>query len=188
MLVARRHRNSERSVAWQKPLLVMAVGVAMCVAVAPSPSVKRLAIVSPPSVLLLAWLLDQGRKRSSIAKIALGGAAITLAIVMSIRIQIKMARMLGCSVGPDRIPRPCSLRGMSLVYGVHSPGPVFCRPVTAVLRLPHAEPSTNRGVSCFGIYSAATGDRTDRCTSKPSRATYSHTSVERFLTCNRFPR
>ena len=89
MLVARRQRNNEQSVPWRKLFLVMAVGVAMFVAVAPSPSVKRLATVSPPSLVLLVWLLDQGGKISRVVKIGLGGAAITLAIVMSIHIQIK---------------------------------------------------------------------------------------------------
>jgi hypothetical protein len=67
----------------------MWVGIAMFLAVAPSPSVKRLATVSPPGLVLLAWLLDQPGKIASVVKVALGGAAIALAIGVSVRIQIK---------------------------------------------------------------------------------------------------
>jgi len=61
-------------------LLLAATGFAMFLAIAPSPSVKRLSTVSPPAMILLAWLLDRPGKTARRLKTALGVLAVATAI------------------------------------------------------------------------------------------------------------
>ena len=53
----RRRRKSEPSVHWDQPLLVALTGLGMFLAIADSPSMKRLCTVGAPAMILLAWLL-----------------------------------------------------------------------------------------------------------------------------------
>ena len=47
---------------WRKLLLIAIAGIAMFLAIAAAPSIKRLSTVSPPTLILLAWLLHQPGK------------------------------------------------------------------------------------------------------------------------------
>jgi len=73
----------------RKLLLVVVLGIAMFVAIAPSPSVKRLATVSPPGMIVLAWLLDRPGKIATYVKLGLSAVALVLAIAIPVRVQTK---------------------------------------------------------------------------------------------------
>lgn len=125
IIITRRQWNDDRNGHWQRLLLVMWVGIAMFLAVAPSPSVKRLATVSPPSLVLLAWLLDQPGKITSVAKIALGGAAIALAIGVCVRIQIRWHACLDLPSGRTAFLDPALYEEYRWLVGATRPGQYF---------------------------------------------------------------
>jgi hypothetical protein len=78
-----RRRWSERL------LLVVLIGIAMLVAVAPALSIKRLSSVSPPAMILLAWLLSRPGKRLGAAAGTLAAVSLAMALAMVVRTQAR---------------------------------------------------------------------------------------------------
>ena len=125
MVIARREWNGDQEKQWRRLFLVMTVGIAMLLAVAPSPSVKRLATVSPPALVLLAWLLDRPGKIASVVKLALAGAAIALAIGVSVRIQTKWHACLDLPSGRTAFLDPPLYEEYRWLVGATRPGQYF---------------------------------------------------------------
>lgn len=89
LAVGRRRTDGAAAESSGRLLLVAMAGIAMFLAIASSPSLKRLATVSPPAMILLAWLLDQPGRVVHGLKVVLAGAALTLAIAMPLHIQAR---------------------------------------------------------------------------------------------------
>jgi hypothetical protein len=81
------------------PLLVAITGMAMFLTIASAPSLKRLAVVSPPAMILLAWLLNQPRKAIVGLKISLASAAAALAIAVPVHLQMRSPFYLNLPAG-----------------------------------------------------------------------------------------
>jgi hypothetical protein len=84
---------------WDRPLLVALTGLALFLTVAPSPGVKRLSLVSPPAMVLLAWLLNRPGRIASRLKVMLGGLAVAVAIAASIYNQTRWRAYLDLPAG-----------------------------------------------------------------------------------------
>jgi hypothetical protein len=82
-----------------KLLLLAITAFATFLAAASSPSLKRLAILSPPSLILLAWLVQRPGKWAAALRILLGGAALALAIVEPLHLQRRAAVRLDLPSG-----------------------------------------------------------------------------------------
>jgi len=89
-----------------KCLLVAMAGLAMVLAVASAPSLKRLATVSPPAMILLACLLNQPGKVVSGLRILLASTAIALAIAMPVHVQMRSPYYLNLPAGSAAIVDP----------------------------------------------------------------------------------
>jgi hypothetical protein len=74
---------------WGLLLLVAITGVAMFLTVVSAPSLKRLGTVSPPAMILLAWLLNQPGKAVAGFKILLASVAFALAIAVPVHLQMR---------------------------------------------------------------------------------------------------
>ncbi|HEV2492107.1 MAG TPA: hypothetical protein VG204_03450 [Terriglobia bacterium] len=79
-------RSREKAVdePWDRLVLVALTGVALFITIAPSPSVKRLSCVSPPAIILVAWLLNRPGKLVGMLRTGLGGVAIGLVVAASL--------------------------------------------------------------------------------------------------------
>jgi hypothetical protein len=99
VLVMLRRPAKDSNQAWDKVLLLSLVGIAMFLAVASSPSWKRLATVSPPAMILLTWLLDRAGRAMVIVKIGLGAAAMALALGGVVRSQTRWTASLDLPIG-----------------------------------------------------------------------------------------
>ena len=81
-------------------MLVLLAGVAMFIAIASSPSVKRIETVSPPAIILLVYLLDGTEKVMTVgAKVLLGLTAFTLACGVPLRQQLRAREFLDLPAG-----------------------------------------------------------------------------------------
>jgi hypothetical protein len=87
LLVMRRQRCSDRTCPWDQLLLITVTGIAMFLAIAQSPSVKRLSTVSPPAMILLAWLINQPTRVFATAKMTLATVAAALAVTAAVHSQ-----------------------------------------------------------------------------------------------------
>jgi len=84
---------------WDQLVLVVLTGIALFITIAPAPTVKRLSYVSPPAMILLAWLLDRPGKSAGRLKAVLGGLAVGLAIAASIHTQTRWRAYLDLPAG-----------------------------------------------------------------------------------------
>jgi hypothetical protein len=80
-------------------LLVAITGVAMFLSVVLAPSVKRLVTVSPPAMILLAWLLNRPGKAVAGFKILLASAGFALAIAVPVHLQMRSLFYLDLPAG-----------------------------------------------------------------------------------------
>jgi len=87
---------------WNQLVLVAAIGMAMLAAVAAAISIRRIAIASPPAMLLLTWLLYQSR-RARFA-VALGSVSAAVAMAGIAAVQLRPERFLNLPVGRVAIP------------------------------------------------------------------------------------
>jgi hypothetical protein len=94
MTIAASDRRYDR-----KTLLVAISGIAMFLAIASSPSAKRLGAVSPPALILLTWFFKRHEQRDAYFKLILGGGAIALATALAVRTQLKQHLYLDVPAG-----------------------------------------------------------------------------------------
>jgi hypothetical protein len=80
-------------------MLVALTGIAMFLAIASSPSLKRLCSVSPPAMILLAWMLDRPGRTATVFRTALGTLAATVAIAAAVRTQTREVMFLNLPAG-----------------------------------------------------------------------------------------
>lgn len=79
--------------------LVAITGIAMLLTVVSAPSLKRLATVSPPAMILLAFLLDRPGKAVTGFRILLASAASALAVAVPIHLQMRSPFYLDLPAG-----------------------------------------------------------------------------------------
>ena len=115
-------RNGTRP--WDQLLLVALTGLAMFLAVAPSPSVKRLCTTSPPAMILLAWFLDRPGKPPALLRAGLGAIAVVLAVAPAIHTQTRRFDYLGLPAGRTAIS-PALFEEYSWVLTHTRPGQFF---------------------------------------------------------------
>jgi len=89
LLVMRRQWWKDRSYPWDQLLLIAVTGIAMFLAIAQSPSIKRLSTVSPPAMILLAWFLDKPTRVFAVVKMTLATVAIALAVTAAVHSQTR---------------------------------------------------------------------------------------------------
>ena len=105
IVIYRRSRNGPVE-EWDKVLLVCLTGLAMFLAVAFSPSWKRLSIVSLPAMILLAWLLHRPGRAFAGLRISLTLVAVALPLVLAVWTQTAWSGTLDLSVGKTAFRDP----------------------------------------------------------------------------------
>jgi hypothetical protein len=110
---------------WDQLMLVALTGVAMFLAIAPSPSLKRLSTVSPPAMILLAWLLYQPGKAMNILKVILAMAAVAVSVAAPIRAQTRWRACLDLPAGRSALQDPALYEEYSWVLRHTHPGQFF---------------------------------------------------------------
>jgi hypothetical protein len=108
-----------------KLLLVAMTGLAMFLAVASSPSLKRLATVSPPAMILLAWLLNQPGKAVAGLRILLASTAVALAIAIPVHVQTRSPFYLNLPAGRAALFDPALYEEYRWLLGDTYPGEYF---------------------------------------------------------------
>jgi hypothetical protein len=106
IFVLLRRSKNEPDEAWDKVLLLSLAGIAMFLAIASSPSWKRLSTVSPPAMILLTWLLNRGGPIVAKFRIGLGAAAIILALAGTVRSQTRWTASLDLRIGRTAFTDP----------------------------------------------------------------------------------
>jgi len=99
LLVVRRQWRKDRTCPWDQLLLITVTGIAMFLAIAPSPSIKRLSTVSPPAMILLAWLLNQPARVFAVVRMTLATAAAALAVTAAVHSQTRPKTYLDLPAG-----------------------------------------------------------------------------------------
>lgn len=126
LVLALRHRRSdEQDERWQKVALVAITGIAMFLAVASAPSVKRLGMASPPALVLLAWLLRHPGGVSAGLRTLLGCGAFVLAIAVPARLQLRAHPTLDLPGGRAGILDPAIYDEYRWLRGATHPGEYF---------------------------------------------------------------
>lgn len=125
ILTTHRRWKNDRTQSWDQLLLVALTGVAMFLAIASSPSLKRLSTVSPPAMVLLAWLLNQPGKATTSLKAILAAAAVAVAIAAPIRAQTRWRAYLDLPAGRSALQDPALYEEYSWVLGHTHPGEFF---------------------------------------------------------------
>ena len=105
VVLYRRSRNGP-SEEWDKVLLVCLTGLAMFLAVAFSPSWKRLSTAGLPAMILLAWLVQRPGRALVTVRIGLAIIAIVLPVVVTAWIQTTWSRTLDLPVGKTAFREP----------------------------------------------------------------------------------
>lgn len=105
-LAVMRRWKSDREDVWKSRLVLVAItSVAMFLAVAPSLNIKRISSVSPPAMILLAWLLSGGRRKRLFAA-GMAAVSLAIAVAMPIRTQVRRWSYVGLPAGKAAIPEP----------------------------------------------------------------------------------
>lgn len=98
--------GTDRSALWNRLLLVALTGTAMFLVVAPALSIKRISTVSPPALILLAWLLSRAGKRLIVPAGVLGAVSLAIAASMVIRTQARRWTYIDLPAGRVAIADP----------------------------------------------------------------------------------
>jgi hypothetical protein len=110
---------------WDSLLLVAITGVAMFLSVVSAPSLKRLATVSPPAMILLPWLLIRPGKVVASFKILLASAAVALSIAVPVHLQMRSASYLNLPAGRAALTDPDLYAEYRWLLGNTHPGQYF---------------------------------------------------------------
>jgi hypothetical protein len=127
LLTMRRQWKNEQSVLWDQLLLVTLTGLGMFLAIAPSPSMKRICTVSAPAMILLGWLLNRPGKTNVRAsfKIVLGIAALAFAVEPAVHSQMRWHGYLNLPAGRMAFPDRALYEEYNWVLAHTSPGQFF---------------------------------------------------------------
>ena len=96
-LVTTRRRWNDRTQPWPELVLIALTGICMFLAIAPSPSMKRLEAIAPPTMVLVTWMLSEAgtnkasrwRRWQRWTRAALSLLALVMAVGAPIRTQIR---------------------------------------------------------------------------------------------------
>jgi hypothetical protein len=125
-LVFMRRRRRQLSTRTRDRLMLLAlIGVAMFLAIASAPSLKRLSSVSPPAMILLAWFFDAPGRIATVLRATLGTLAAALAIAMAVRVQAGSVSCLDLPAGRTAFTDPSALEEYTWVRAHTHPGQFF---------------------------------------------------------------
>jgi len=99
-----RRSKVEQEEPWDRLMLLAVVGVAMFVVMIPALSIRRISCVSPPALILLAWLLSRGGKKWTVAAAAIGTVSFGVALAQITSIQLRKSLTLDLPIGRVGIP------------------------------------------------------------------------------------
>jgi hypothetical protein len=99
-----RRSDAEPDEPWDQLTLIAIVGVAMVVVMAPALSIRRISCISPPAMIVLAWLLSRGGKTWAAVSAALGAVSIGVALAQVGAIQLHSRKALELPVGRVVVP------------------------------------------------------------------------------------
>ena len=119
------HRNEPRNEPQDEFLLLVFTGVAMFLAIAAAPSLKRLSTVSPPAMILLAWLLTWPARTVARIRTALAAGAIVLAICGSVRAQTRWRTEIDFPAGRTALTDRLEVEEYRWVLAHTHPGQFF---------------------------------------------------------------
>jgi hypothetical protein len=88
-LVTTHRRWKDRTEPWPELVLISLTSIFMFLAVAASPSIKRLISVGPSSMIPLVWMLSRPGRITRLLKAGLASAALVLALVGPVRTQVR---------------------------------------------------------------------------------------------------
>lgn len=97
----------------------------MFLAIAPSPSLLRLSTVSPPALILLAWLLNRPGRIATGLKTSLAAAAVAFAVATAIHYQTRWRAYLDLPAGRTAFSDPVQYEEYRWVLGHTRPGQFF---------------------------------------------------------------
>jgi hypothetical protein len=117
-----RGRKKEPSQPWDQLLLISLTGMAMFLAIASSPSWKRLSTVSPPAMILIVWFLSRPGKVRTGCRVGIGTAAVILALATAVRTQTRWHAYLNLPVGRTAFDDPVRHEEYRYMLGRTHPG------------------------------------------------------------------
>jgi hypothetical protein len=117
--------QSERGERRDQLLLIAITGLAMFLTVVSAPSLKRLATVSPPAMILLAWLLNRPGKAVAGLKILLASTAFALAIAVPVHLQMRSPFYVNLPAGRAALFDPDLYVEYKWLLGNTHPGEYF---------------------------------------------------------------
>jgi hypothetical protein len=82
-------RNDDDAASRRRALLIAITGIALFLAVAAAPSVKRMGALSPPALLMLTWLLSHRGKMIAATRFVMAAMALTVALGTPARLQTR---------------------------------------------------------------------------------------------------
>jgi hypothetical protein len=141
VFVVHRLRKGDSPERWNDVLLVALTGAAMLLAVAPAPSLLRLASASPPGLILLAWAIQRVGGSARIPTVALGAMAGLIAIAAPIHYQTARHYMLQTPAGNVALLDRAQYEEYLWVAGEITPGEYFFGPPAMRLVLHTVNPA-----------------------------------------------
>ena len=99
LVTTRRHWRDYRTEPWRELVLIALTGIFLFLAVAPSPSIKRLGSVGPPAMVSLAWMLSRPGRAVRLLKMGLAFGALAMALAMPVRTQTHWRAFLDLPAG-----------------------------------------------------------------------------------------
>jgi len=144
-VVIPRHSLKDRGQPWDKLVLLAITVFVMFLAIAASPSVKRLSTVSPPAMILLAWLLDRLSNTAARLRTTVGALAVALAIAAPVYTQRHWRACLDLPAGRTAIVDPVQWEQYRWAVRHTSPGQPFFGNSTMYLPLRLRNPAPIEG-------------------------------------------
>jgi|SRR5215471_1030666 len=144
-LVVHRRWRKDRGQPWDWLVLLEVTGFAMFLAIAPSPSVKRLSTVSPPAMILLTWLLDRPGSTAGRLRTVVGALAVALAIAAPVYTQRRWRAQIDLPAGRTAVD-PVWYEEYRWALRHTSPGQPFFGNSTMYLPLRLWNPASIEGV------------------------------------------
>jgi hypothetical protein len=123
--VMRRYRKTEPGELWNKLLLVAITGLMMFLGVAPALALKRVSSVSPPAMILLAWLLSRRPRAFAAMAAGLGVVSLAIAVALAVRAQARSWTYLDLPAGRAAIPDPAEVEVYRWMVGHTRPGQMY---------------------------------------------------------------
>ena len=122
VIATRRRWTNEPNQPWDQLLLIALTGLALFLAIAPSPSWKRLSIVSPPAMILWGWLLARSGRIITRLRVGLAVIALIFALAGPVRTQTRWRAYLNLPVGRTAFKEPARYDEYRFALGRTHPG------------------------------------------------------------------